>query len=258
MADSEPRRVMLWAHPRTLSTVLELALASRTTTKMFHEIYSVAYHFGDERLFPNPGVTVPGFSFQYVKDTLEADYTGKNVIICKDLPFCLDGKLERLPKGYLHTFLIRDPRRSLASMCKTYGATDTPLEHLPASGGVKAVYDLHKFVTTELKQDSIIIDAHDLSHHPESIIKKYCTATGIPFEDSYLSWKPGNIHHFPDIYKHPVLQDTCFSSAVNSTNFKPLPDQHAVDVSQLPHQARIRIDEALPYYKELFERRILP
>ncbi|XP_070580525.1 uncharacterized protein [Ptychodera flava] len=259
MANLNPKRVMIWAHPRSLSTVFELSLASRQETKVFHELYSIAYHFGDDRVYPNDEVTVPGYTYKDVIETLESGFPGNDVILCKDIAFCLDGKYDRLPKGYTHTFLIRDPRRSIVSLCKTYRATDAPLDTLPPTGGVKQLRDLHNYVTDTLNQESIIIDASDLADKPEKIIRKYCEAVEIPYCDSYLSWKPDNIDYWHAIWKHAAIHDTCFGNAVKSTHFKPLPDKgNPFVITDLPPQAQLQVEAALPYYDELFQKRIQP
>ncbi|XP_070581528.1 uncharacterized protein [Ptychodera flava] len=261
MANLHPRRVMLWAYPRSLSTAFEFSLASRQETEVFHELYTLAYHFGEERVSRQGGgeTRVPGYFFKDVIKTLESDCPGKDVMICKDMAYCLDGKYGRLPKDYIHTFLIRDPRRSIASLCKTYIAFDAPLELMPSSGGVKQLYDLHNYVTDTLKQKSIIIDAGDLANYPEKIIRKYCEAVGIPYCDNYINWKENDLEYWHMIWKQKAIRDVCHSQAVKSTHFKSnLHNNQPVDVSEVPHQGQLQIEAALPYYNELFQKRIRP
>ncbi|XP_070580528.1 uncharacterized protein [Ptychodera flava] len=254
----QPRRIMLWAHQRSLSTAFELSLASRQKTKVFHELYTMAYYYGDERTFENKIASVPGYTFKNAIELLEADYPGKDVIFCKDMALCLDGKYDRLAKGYIHTFLIRDPRQSIASVCKARKVVNAPLLTFPPTGGVKQVYELHNYVTSTLNQQSIIIDASDLANQPEKIIRKYCEAVEIPYCDSYLNWKPNNIGHWPAIWTNTLLR-VYFESAVESTHFKPtLNKDNPVDMSDLPHHAQLQVQAALPYYSELFEKRLKP
>ncbi|XP_070581526.1 uncharacterized protein [Ptychodera flava] len=259
MANLHPRRVMIWAYPRSLSTAFELSLASRQETKVFHGLYSMAYHFGDDALYPNDEMTVPGYTFKDVIETLESGFPENDVILCKDMAFCLDGKYDRLPRGYIHTFLIRDPRRSIVSLCKTYRAKGAHLDTLPPTGGVKQLHDLHNYITDTLNQKSIIIDASDLVNHPEKIIRKYCEAVEIPYCDSYLNWKPDKIDHWHTIWKHAAIFESCFGNAVKSTHFKPLPDKGNPSVmTDFPPQAQLQIEAALPYHNELIQKRIQP
>ncbi|XP_070581561.1 uncharacterized protein [Ptychodera flava] len=257
MANLGPTRVMIWAHQRSLSTVFELSLVSRLESKVFHELYARAYYSGDERVYANQVTNVPGYTFKDAIEILERDYSGKDVILCKDIAMCLDGKYDRLPKGYIHTFLIRDPRLSVRSLCKVLEITNQP-KSMPLTGGVKQLYDLHNYVTNTLKQQSIIIDASDLANQPEKLIRKFCEAVGIPYCESYLNWKPNNTDHW-----HAVCKDTplhvFYNNAVKSTHFKPTHDTNdPVDISRLPHYAQLQIRAALPYYNELFEKRLQP
>ncbi|XP_070581559.1 uncharacterized protein [Ptychodera flava] len=255
MANLGPRRVMIWAHQRALSTVFELSLASRLESTVFHELYVMAYYHGDDRLYDNQIATVPGYTFKDVIEILERDYSGKDVIVCKDIAMCLDGKYDRLPKGYIHTFMIRDPRLSIPSFLKVKDLINETVDTIPDTGGVGQLYDLHNYVTKTLKQQSVIIDASDLTNEPEILIRKFCEAVGIPYCESYLNW---NTDHW-----HAVCKDTplhvFFDNAVNSTHFKPTDDtNNYVDTSRLPHYAQLQIRAALPYYSELFEKRLQP
>ncbi|XP_070581538.1 uncharacterized protein [Ptychodera flava] len=151
-----------------MSTVFELSLASRTETKVFHELYALAYYHGDERdsKYEDLEWAIEGYTVKDVIKTLEAEYPGKDVILCKDVALCLNGNYDCLPKGYIHTFLIRDPRRSITSFWKILKGLKLPPDMLPPTGGVKQLHDLHNYVTDTLNQESIIIDASDLADQP--------------------------------------------------------------------------------------------
>ncbi|XP_070581532.1 uncharacterized protein [Ptychodera flava] len=195
-----------------------------------------------------------------VTETLEADYPESDVILCKDLACCLKNDYDRLPKGYVHTFLIRDPRRSISSLCKIHRQLNTPAHMFAPTGGVKQLYDLHNYVTNTLNQKSIIIDAGDLAKEPEKTIRKYCEAVEIPFSESYLNWKPNNIDHWHAIWKDTALKGFFFN-AIRSTHFKTLhgrDQDQEMDISDVPHYGQLLIEDALPYYRELFEKRLRP
>ncbi|XP_070581529.1 uncharacterized protein [Ptychodera flava] len=202
----------------------------------------------------------PGYTIKYVIEMLESDYPGKDVILCKDMVCSLGGGYDRLPKGYNHTFMIRDPRRSIASLCEAQRILDVPSSMFPSTGGVKQLYNLHNYVTNTLNQKSIIIDASDLTNQSEKTIRKYCEAVEIPYCDSYLNWKPNNIDHW-----HTICKETQFTAfygdAIRSTNFKSSchrEQNQAIDISNLPQRGQLSIEAALPYYNELFEKRLRP
>ena len=57
-------------------------------------------------------------TFQWAKDTLEAEYPEKRVVFCKDLILGIKQRYDMVPRGYRHTFLIRDPTKVMISFRK--------------------------------------------------------------------------------------------------------------------------------------------
>ena len=127
---SDQTRVLLWALPRTCSSILLKSLSSIPDSQMIYEFYSTANFYGPERVRPAPpeptyeGIELDGngllkgpgsgfkssiCTFEWVKRQLEADYQGKDVIIAKEMAQWLYGRYELIPKGYRHVFLIRSP-----------------------------------------------------------------------------------------------------------------------------------------------------
>ena len=60
-------------------------------------------------------------TYEFVKISMQEDhYPGEQLVFCKDMAYGLQGKYELLPKGYRHTFLIRNPYRAFPSHKKIF------------------------------------------------------------------------------------------------------------------------------------------
>ncbi|XP_006816111.1 uncharacterized protein LOC102800959 [Saccoglossus kowalevskii] len=254
-----PRRIMLWAYPRSLSTVLEFSVAALDNVKMFHELYNLVFHNGEDRpLEREKAFFVEGHTYKSVKQKLENDYPGKSAIFCKDIAYTLDNDYSRLPRDYRHTFIIRDPRRTIPSYYKaTIGCGIQFDEWLPSSGGVKQLYDLFVYVTEMLGQEAIIIDAYDLCNNPRQILQKYCKKVGLQFQDKMLNWEPGNNDHWHKLFSQSFFTEAFKGAAIRSREFLPM-SYETVDLEGLPDYGVKQIEEAMPYYELLYDKRIIP
>ena len=168
MADSKttPTKAVAWGVPRSLSSVFTQCISSRGNVEVFFEYFATAAHGGPEKIFKTPGnlpndVREPDFTFQYVKDQLEAEYPGRDMIFLKGMAYAIDGRYDKLPEGFLHTFLIRHPGRVFPSLVRLAGNFppifgDVSFKELnPGPGqGYKEQWDLFQYVTKELKQPS--------------------------------------------------------------------------------------------------------
>ncbi|XP_077869006.1 uncharacterized protein LOC144359981 [Saccoglossus kowalevskii] len=123
-------------------------------------------------------------------------------------------------------------------------------------GDFKSLYELYKYVTEEMKQPAIIVESDDLMMYPRETMQKYCLATGIPFSENFLHWKPGNVDHFPDFMKEPTFANIYFKTAVESTCFRPT-TQSSLDLSELPEEIKREIDNVnMPLYREMARNKL--
>ena len=141
MSNKEPTRVILWSIPRTLSTVFEKCIAYIKDVQIINEPYASACYFGPESsivqrrgpdvpshvedILKEPGTggdSKPGWfqvstcTYQWVKDTLDANYSGKSLIFSKNMAHVMTDRFDMLPSsGYRHTFIIRHPHKLFPS-----------------------------------------------------------------------------------------------------------------------------------------------
>jgi hypothetical protein len=85
----------------------------------------------------------------------------------------------------MHTFLIRDPARSIAS---NYALDpDMSCEEV----GIERLYRLFDRIRELTDAIPPVIDGDMLSASPRNVLENYCTAVGLPFVEEALTWKPG-------------------------------------------------------------------
>ncbi|XP_072017163.1 uncharacterized protein [Amphiura filiformis] len=220
-------RVMLWYIPRTLSTAVTKCLSFVDGIQIIFEPYVYAYYFGPEgkkttdarmsKIYDNflektndvgtdkvdlaKGFVPDTCTYDWVKQTLEADYPGKKIVFCKDASYTLDGQYDRLPQGYQHTFIIRHPYKLYKSwrilvqrflqLQEPFNFHELPEPVCQPKYGLEEHYELYQYLMNQ-GMNPIVIDADDLQRHPESIMRKYCAVVGIPFTEDLLQWPSGD------------------------------------------------------------------
>ncbi|XP_072018422.1 uncharacterized protein [Amphiura filiformis] len=208
-------------------------------------------------------------TYSWVKETLEANYSGKNFVICHDQAYCLGGRYEDLPRGYRHTFLIRHPHKLLPSWKKQLLKLMPSYSHrpfgdlpmLPAKYGYGELYDLMEALRLSGDEENpVIIDADDLQKNPQSILRQYLHLLGIPFSQSLLEWDSGDEVMKSWIMSKRFYEDVTssgwFSVALESRTFGPpydLPIRDQLDADILP-----LVEASKPYYSKMHSLRIKP
>ncbi len=212
-------------------------------------------------------------TFKWVKGMLESSFQGKSFVFVHDQAFCLHRKYENIPRGYTHTFLIRNPYRQFPSWKKSLvslmpSMTDKPFSNMrqytvPKKFGYGELYDLMVHVRDELGQTPIIIDADDLQANPASILRQDCDLIGVKFSELLLHWEAGDNITDTWIASKIVLRGNkmedgggYFEGALRSTGFLPpkeMPSRDQIDADLLP-----LIDQYMPIYEKMYSMRIKP
>jgi hypothetical protein len=186
--------VVLWAHPRSVSTAFVRMMMERPEVTVVHEPLVILTDTGSFDV-PAPGGgavtarTVPEVVAAlrelsaagpvFVKDTLEYPYTD-----FFDDPSLLDGAA--------HTFIVRDPARTIAS----HAAIKPEL----ACHEVGFEHELRLF---ELVRDRTgtappVVDADALLADPPGVVRAYCAAIGWDFRPATLRWAPADRAEFAE------------------------------------------------------------
>ena len=295
---SEPIKVMIWGPPRSLSTVFEKCMSYVDDVQIVNEPYnSAATNVAERRELLNQtpliqdgvdkfkaeaekmelkgNITDVGWeqkscTYAWMKNLLEGDFPGKKVVFVKDIQGGIIDHFNMLPKGYRHTFLIRNPIKMLISLRKlcmkmfSLSEDQFSLSTLPAKlrYQYEPITELMEYVKKNMGETSpLIIDADDLQNHPASILRQYCEGLGIPYKDSLLQWPAGD-----DCVKKNWLVSKFFlqgdqilgyyARALASTKFeasRPVPPENEIPADVLE---QAKIEE--PFYQKLYELRIKP
>ena len=181
------------------------------------EPYSKAYYFGSQRVSTRyqSSPVQDNATFQDIKLMIEKEAVDTKELFVKDMAYYLpdnDDLESILPDGFQHTFLIREPHKSIKSLYKM--STNKKLTGWDTfeskEAGFKELWQLFNLVKLQNGTEPIVIDADDLLNNPGKIVRstmrvamympicklfhaegyfrRYCQLTGLPYEDSMLSW----------------------------------------------------------------------
>ena len=276
LSTTPSKRVFLWGIPRSLSTAFLRGLSNVDDFQVWCEPYlslkkmdfswekdldisTVPKHFYSMKADYN--------TFDWVKQQLERDYPGKRVVFVKEMVEGIHGHYDELPRGYLHTFLIRHPLKVFTSLKKLFKQklNESNLEKL-LNGGVipsgfyyKEMVKLLDHVKKFYDPNPLIIDADDLQSNPEAVMKEFCSRVGVSYDERTVKWDGDvtfdnwmvakeltPIFTMPDIHKKATTGSTGFSKLTDLPSRSDLSD----DVLKLA-------DYSMEYYEILYAQKLV-
>lgn len=243
--------VALWAVPRSTSTAFEWMMRQRGDLTCLHEPYGEAWYQGDEPLWPRltaESVRTPGLTLAGVHERLK-EMAKTERVFSKDFPLYIDHMWnDELFDMFNHSFLIRDPAKTIASMFKHW-----PDFHIKETGfkEQRALFD----IITERNGGTPppVIDSDDVLADPFGVVQLWCKAVGIPFIEEALSWEPGprnEVSWWDGGSFHELLR--------NSDGLKPQPRRDAKPVAEMPQRVQDVYAEVMPHYQHLYAHRLTP
>ena len=253
---SKTKKVFLWCAPRCLSTVFERSIRELADVKVMHEPYQYAYYLGPERRsgeYTNI-VLEPDATFEAAKKRITAQYDGYDAVFVKEMAYYIEGHYEDYITepftAFKHTFLIRNPLKTVTSLYKA--CESAILNDFSSMAGFRHIYELFQ-VVKRVDPSPIVIDADDLLDNPEAIMREYCSATGLPFSTSMLSWSPVAI---PDWVSCPDYE-VWHGSVIRSSGFiKPQMPKAVPNLSEYPKEIEEVVKDSLPFYKVMYDARL--
>ncbi len=143
-----------------------------------------------------------------------------------------------------HVFLIRDPRRVLASYVRS-----RPHAHVSAADiGVPQQADLYDEIARRSDSAAPVIDADAFLKNPEIHLRALCTLLQIPYTERMLCWPAGARA------SDGVWAPHWYDAVRKSTGFEPWCER---DMS-LPSQYDEIIAACIPAYERLRKRSLVP
>lgn len=140
-----------------------------------------------------------------------------------------------------NVFLIRDPKRLIASFAKVI---TNPVAN---DVGLRREAEIYNEIKDKGKFDPVVIDSGQLLLNPEKVLKEVCSQLSIPFDKAMLNWAAGAREEdgtWAKYWYHKVHKSTGFVQT-------PKTKEVILDDRLIPVY-----EEILPYYNQLFEKAI--
>ena len=180
--------LMLWVVPRSTSTAFEWMMRMRGDMECFHEPFGEAWYQGEDPLWPRlkaDSVRTPGLTFSSVWAQLN-EASKRGPVFSQDFPHYIDHMWnDELLSHFNHSFLIRDPAKTITSMFKHW-----PDFHLKETGFIEQRM-LFDRLCDQTGTPPPVIDSDDLLENPYEMVEAWCNGVGISFLPDALSWEPG-------------------------------------------------------------------
>jgi len=242
------RIIKLWAVPRSTSTAFEWMMRQRGDLDCLHEPFGEAWYQGEDPLWPRltkESVRTPGLTLDGVWEDLAARVQTQNVF-SKDFPHYIDHMWteDRLDM-FTHSFLIRDPAKTITSMYNKW-----PDFHIKEVGFPEQ-RELFDRVAQRDGEAPPVIDSDDMLEDPYSMIALWCAGVTIPFIPEALSWEPGardEVSWWDGGSFHANLR--------NSDGLKPQKRTQYIDISEAPDRVKQVYEKMMPHYEHMHQYRI--
>jgi hypothetical protein len=257
------KKIFLWSIPRSVSTAFERSIRELLGVKVVYEPHQEAFYFGPERagewfLEKEPFRYNPAATYDSVKRRLSlmVPCDGYDAIFVKELVYLLDGRhkdfiKDPIMKNFKHTFLIRDPRKSVTSFHKALEKT-TCLSHLSdESVGYKFLHELYTAVQ-KVDPNPLVIDTDDLLENPKEMMQVYCTETGLPFSKDMVNWSPGCVPEWAECPDHDIWH----GAVANSTGLMQKPKSSPPSLSEYSADVKQVVSLSMPFYEAMYKCRL--
>ncbi|XP_072043358.1 uncharacterized protein [Amphiura filiformis] len=276
----KPVKVILWSTPRSLSTVLTKCLSFVPHSQIWYEPFVGAMRYGSDARYTRSEEDIDvkydvpagvGYEAKYTdylwyKHQLEADFLEKEVVIVKANSYAITTRYDAIPDGYKHSFLIRHPLKVLTSWKKciyqngkdgpydAFSLSSLPDSRVPSGYFFKEMYDLYQHIKDNYDSDPVVLDGDDLAMNPDTLLKAYCNAMGLPYTDDLLQWNSGyeiiqtwqvsrELLHF-DFLKQ-------MKTALTSSEFRQPSRSKEATTADLCKADLHCLDYCMPYYEKL-------
>jgi hypothetical protein len=240
--------VALWGVPRSTSTAFEWMMRQRGDMECFHEPYGEAWYQGEKPLWPRlsaDSVRTPGLTQGSVTDKLKAA-AARGAVFSKDFPHYIDHSWDDdLLSMFTHSFLIRDPAKTITSMFNKW-----PDFH-EKEAGFPEQRRLFDRIADKTGSPPPVIDSDDMLEDPAGMVSLWCASVGIPFIETALSWQPGardEVSWWDGGSFHANLRD--------SDGLKPQKRSQYINIDEAPDRVKAVYDKMMPHYQHLYGYRL--
>lgn len=213
-----------------------------------HEPFGEAWYQGEAPLWPrltDDSLRTSGLTLESIWQKL-TKLSKEQPVFSKDFPHYVDHMWteERLAM-FTHSFLIRDPAKTITSMYDKW-----PDFHIKEVGFPEQ-RELFDRVAQKLGKAPPVIDSDDMLEDPHTIIGKWCEGVGIHFIESALSWEPGardEVSWWDGGSFHANLR--------NSDGLKPQKRTQYININDAPDRVKEVHEKMIPHYEHMYQYRI--
>jgi len=211
---TNPVRIAMWSGPRNISTAMMRAWEARGDCAVVDEPFYA--HYLKAAGLPHPGAQEVVARHETDPARVVAALTGpipcgKPIFYQKHMAHHM---LPDVPLDWLsearHCFLVREPRRMLASLAKVMPNPSVEDTGLPQQER------LHDEITRRTGAPPPIFDSAEILADPASALRRMCEALGVAYTDRMLSWPPGRRA------TDGVWAAHWYANVERSTGFEPL------------------------------------
>ena len=246
MSDADkPIRIAMWSGPRNISTALMRSWGNRLDTLVIDEPFYAYYlkttdkaHPGAEEVIAN-GET----DWRKVVERLTGPIPdGKRILYQKQMTHHLLPEIDReWIVNLTNCFLIRDPRDVILSYIKKN--PDPTLEDL----GFVQQAEIFDFVFNQIDSVPPVVDAKDVLQNPARMLRLFCDAIGVEFDEAMLSW-PLGLRDTDGVWaKH------WYAEVAKTTSFQPYRPRH----HEVPENLRELYERCQDCYEKLYQHKLL-
>ncbi len=260
------KRIFLWTAPRCVSTAFEFSIRTLPNAKVFHEVYNAPYYAENPIDMEEINTSAHISTYAEAEKRLLDTYPGKDIVFAKSLAYTLTGHFDTLLKDgmneFIHTFLIRDPAKAVASSFRNMSSPEA-WSKVRQNGdlGFYQLRDLYNFVKEKICPNPVVVDADDLLENPEGMLRAYCKELGIEYKEGMTQWESGSMRTKEFIqqkggnvesikWQENALQSSGLSKSVARSDVKE-------EVAGFPDEVKQCIEEFRVIYDELYKFRLV-
>ena len=153
-------------------------------------------------------------------------------------------------QGFINCFLIRHPAEVIVSMTEFRAldvTNDSQLEAAARLVGIPQLVRIFDLATEIHGGPPPVIDANDVLSNPATVLGKFSSQIGLPFDpDRPISWQPGK-HH-----RDGAWADDWYQKVYQTIELRPYTPKETV----VPEALQPVVDYCLPAYEYIARHRI--
>ncbi|MGI9317458.1 MAG: hypothetical protein ACR2QW_09020 [bacterium] len=241
--------IVLWAHPRSMSTATERIMRERGDCHCLHEPFMYYYyvHLGKKKM---PHFKVEAgrpTNFNEIVDLL-FEAAERSTVFSKDMAYYVLPEIQSHPEmahELTHVFLIRDPRRAILS----YHRLDPDLQCTEV--GIESQWQLYQWIQSQIGRQPLVMRAEEIQDNPQAVIGAMWQRIGLEIKPEAFEW---NQDDAPDDWKqvnqwhHSALKQQSIKKERMSE--QELQKQFDDAAKSAPRLQQL-LEYHLPYYRKL-------